>query len=631
VPRSVLASRPLYIYLQSAGDIFIDDVSVVLGTTPGVGINLVTNGGFEGSLLPWTIGSSGNNSASTVSAAFKHSGNSSLHLVASSAGSSQTTAIWQDFSTNLTVGSLYTLGFWYLPTTNGGPLTVRFSNNGIVITTNPAPFALVTPGTTNSLVTTLPAFPSLWLNEVQPDNVTGPSDNFGEHEPWIELHNSGTNALNLDGLYLANNPTNLAQWAFPSNVTIASGGFLIVWCDNQTNQTSGTNLHAAFRPSAAHGTMALARLLNGAPQLVDYLVYTNLPSNWSYGDLPDGQPFYRGQMFVATPRAANTNTSPPLTVFINEWMADNAATLADPADNQFEDWFELYNPGVATVDLGGYWLTDNLTNKFQFQIPNNGHYTIPPGGYLLVWADSETGQNNTNRADLHASFALSKGGEAIGLFASDGTTIDAVTFGAQTTDVSQGRFPNGAANVFSMPTPTPRAGNVIPNTAPVLAAIGDPFIHFGQTLQFTATASDAENAFQTLTFSLLAGPPGAAIHPSTGVFTWSATNVFVPSTNVVTIQVCDDGTPPLSATRTFHAIVRPPPQFTDATLSSDGTLRLSFTTLPGQNYRLEYKNDLRDGAWLTLAASIAGDGNTIQWNDNIHGNAQRYYRLVVLP
>ena len=32
---------------------------------------------------------------------------------------------------------------------------------------------------------------------------------------------------------------------------------------------------------------------------------------------------------------------------------------------------------------------------------------------------------------------------AIALFAPDGTLIDGVTFGPQTTDVSQGRFPDG--------------------------------------------------------------------------------------------------------------------------------------------------------------------------------------------
>jgi hypothetical protein len=82
----------------------------------------------------------------------------------------------------------------------------------------------------------------------------------------------------------------------------------------------------------------------------------------------------------------------------------------------------LYNPGTNTVDLGGYYLTDDLSDETKFLIPNNGHYLVPPGGYLLVWADNEAVQNSTNRVDLHASFALGKGGEALGLFAADGLT-----------------------------------------------------------------------------------------------------------------------------------------------------------------------------------------------------------------
>jgi len=135
-----------------------------------------------------------------------------------------------------------------------------------------------------------------------------------------------------------------------------------------TNQSIVAAPHASFQLTNSFGQLALTRITNGGPQIVDYLNYTNLPSNWSYGDYPDGQPFYRQTMFQSTPGAANTNANAPLTVFINEWLADNLVTLADPADSQFEDWFKIYNPGTNTVDLGGYYLADNLTNKFQFMV-----------------------------------------------------------------------------------------------------------------------------------------------------------------------------------------------------------------------------------------------------------------------
>ena len=35
-------------------------------------------------------------------------------------------------------------------------------------------------------------FPPVWLNEVQPDNVSGATDGAGDRDPWIELYNAGT-------------------------------------------------------------------------------------------------------------------------------------------------------------------------------------------------------------------------------------------------------------------------------------------------------------------------------------------------------------------------------------------------------------------------------------------------------
>ena len=157
-------------------------------------------------------------------------------------------------------------------------------------------------------------------------------------------------------------------------------------------------------------------------------------------------------------------------------MVANTGFLRDPADNDADDWFELYNPNSFAVDLGGYFLTDNLLNPRQFEIPSDGRYTIPPSGFLLVWADNETQQNSTNRSDLHVNFQLRQAGEAIGLFAADGTEIDAVTFGQQSDNVSQGRFPEGGASIYFMTNPTPRGPNEDPNASdsPEITALTFP-------------------------------------------------------------------------------------------------------------------------------------------------------------
>ena len=52
---------------------------------------------------------------------------------------------------------------------------------------------------------------------------------------------------------------------------------------------------------------------------------------------------------------------------------------------------------------------------------------------------------------------LARAGEAIGLFAPNGSLVDSVTFGAQMNDVSQGRWPDANSGLYFMVTPTPRA------------------------------------------------------------------------------------------------------------------------------------------------------------------------------
>ena len=41
----------------------------------------------------------------------------------------------------------------------------------------------------------LAPFPSLWINEVQADNLTGITNSAGQHTGWLELYNPSTNSF----------------------------------------------------------------------------------------------------------------------------------------------------------------------------------------------------------------------------------------------------------------------------------------------------------------------------------------------------------------------------------------------------------------------------------------------------
>ena len=496
----------------------------------------------------------------------------------------------------------------------------------------PALAQAATPGATNSVVAALTAFPPLWLNELQAANLSGITNSAGQRTAWLELYNPGSNSVPLSGLYLSDNFTNLAAWAFPTGAVINPGQFKVIFADGLTNLSTLTELHTRFTLPVGAGALALSRATtNSQWQVLDYVTYTNLAASHSYGSLADGQSFSRQAFFYVTPGSTNNGTSAPLPVFINEWMADNFLTLADPADSDYEDWFELYNAGTNTVDLGNCYLTDTLTNKTQFQIPSNGRYVIPPGGWLLVWADNEAQQNSPNRPDLHVNFKLDKAGEAIALLDANGKLVDWVSFGAQTTDVSEGRHPDGGASSAFLPRATPRLANAAPNTAPVLPALGEKFVYPGQTLSFFVNATDADLPPQTLTYRLEPGAlAGASVGSATGLFNWTPPLTQAPGPWPVTLRVTDNGLPPLSAGQTFTITVVATPVLTPVNRSGS-TLTLGWPTAPGQRYRLEVAEELGTSAWLPAGADLVGTGAPLSFEVEVTAAPQRFFRLSVLP
>ncbi len=178
-------------------------------------------------------------------------------------------------------------------------------------------------------------------------------------------------------------------------------------------------------------------------------------------------------------------------LFINEFLASNSTVLADEFGG-FDDWVEIYNAEAFSVDIGGMFVTDDLANPTKWQIPNTdpAKSTIPAGGYLILWFDGEPTQGV-----LHVSPKLGSGGEDIGLFASNGTQIDGLTFGPQTANISYGRLPDGGAVLESFSVPTPGAMNTSSPGGTLAemptASIGGGFYTTSFSVELTSTTPNA--------------------------------------------------------------------------------------------------------------------------------------------
>src|SRR6185436_16295366 len=123
------------------------------------------------------------------------------------------------------------------------------------------------PGVVNPAAGILEAFPPLYINEIEPNNLHGITDHLSQRDPWIELYNAGATTIALDTYALANNYGALNQWVFPAGTTINPGEFKVIFADGDAAQTLGTELHTNFRLPATNGSVVLSQ--NG--RILDYI------------------------------------------------------------------------------------------------------------------------------------------------------------------------------------------------------------------------------------------------------------------------------------------------------------------------------------------------------------------------
>ncbi len=139
------------------------------------------------------------------------------------------------------------------------------------------------------------------INEVMSSNGGVVTDTAGDAPDWIELYNSGDNAVSLLSWGLSDDPDRPFQWVFP-NVEIAPGGFLIVWASGEGLSPGSDAVHTNFAISRAGATLALTK---PDDVLADSVAVPELPRNVSWGRQPDGSATWR-YFDEPTPGSANT-------------------------------------------------------------------------------------------------------------------------------------------------------------------------------------------------------------------------------------------------------------------------------------------------------------------------------------
>ena len=173
-------------------------------------------------------------------------------------------------------------------------------------------------------------------------------------------------------------------------------------------------------------------------------------------------------------------------------------------------------------------------------------------------------------------------------------------------------------------------GQSVSNTAPALVPVADQTINAGAMLLTTNVATDLDSPPQTLTFNLLNAPTNATLNSSNGIFSWRPLVGQADTTNSISIQVSDNGTPALAATNNFAVKVNPLtlPAVNSIT-ASGGQVALVVNGPAGPDYTLLTSTNLVD--WRALLTTNSPLLPLTLVDPNSATNAASFYRIQLGP
>ena len=327
------------------------------------------------------------------------------------------------------------------------------------------------------------------INEVQSSNVTGITDEDGDHSDWIEFYNMSDQDVDLAGYIVSDrNDIDSAGWVFPK-VKIPAKSFLLVFASGKDRRVVSTKYHTIIRRGDCWKYyIPDSGMPEGwrEPGFNDSL-WASGPSGFGYNDGDDStflnniksllirKEFDIEDVNSISGMLLHVDYDDGFIAFINgqevamrdidSWNSDYSQVVAGYHEAV------LYSGGVPEqIDLiEKLSLLQNGKNVIAIQGHNNGvsssDFSLIP---FLTLASSAYTNNEVESfitsgiTNLHTNFKISKEGEPIYLFAPDSVLVDSTRAIAIEEDYSYGRFPDGDSLFSCFKKPTPGEENIDP-------------------------------------------------------------------------------------------------------------------------------------------------------------------------
>ena len=271
----------------------------------------------------------------------------------------------------------------------------------------------------------------LHLSEIYAANTTHEVD--GGFPDMIEIGNDSTEAINVGGFTLTDDPDDPGKFSIPGGTMIAPGERLVFY--------SGTEQGPGFSLSSRGETIQLVK--PDGVTVEDEVAYGLQAPGFSVARTHSTDPEWR--LAEPTPGAPNQPAvlGSAHSLKINEW-------LSRPVSAFRSDFAEIYNPNGLPVALGGLYLSDEPNNDLLKERVHPLSFAAPNGFAVLRL-------NNDNGGD-EIGFRLTGGRDWLALSGPEGL-IDRVVVKPQLPDHSTGRTPDGSTMLAGFELPSPGLPN----------------------------------------------------------------------------------------------------------------------------------------------------------------------------
>lgn len=163
--------------------------------------------------------------------------------------------------------------------------------------------------------------PSIVINELcaSADSLNGDAiDDYGLYPDWIELYNYGSDTLDLSGLYLTDDMSDLTKFQIPlsfESTKIAPQSYYMFWADGVTYR-GATHLNFKLK-NEKNAKLAIVKICKDT-MLVDSVSYKKMSVNGSYGRISDAHESW--QLFMPSSDSLSSEN----TYYATPWVANGS-------------------------------------------------------------------------------------------------------------------------------------------------------------------------------------------------------------------------------------------------------------------------------------------------------------------